>query len=497
MKADASLSIPRPPLDGMGRGMTLPFKVISFPLLLTAALWSISTFPISFTAALCAFLMILLPWWSYCVWKNGAQQEFPLFPMVGAMYVVAYALPLFLGQHLGKTSHGPRVLAPQAIDNTMMLAVFGVVALGAGMTLRIPWGMTSGRMLEFDERPAAWNIVRFIFIVTALMAIGLGIGGMGEGGRQILVDLESVVAMVAFLALFRRFLRGQAGQTDQLLLLGFVLLRLGGGVASGWLGAVVWFLIVMGVCYFDVRRSVPTAAIIGILIVVLFLQPGKTEFRKHYWHGIGNVSGTVTERTLYWLEASARAWSGALDRPEKRSELFGVTVSRASLLEPTAMVVQMTPSQVPYQHGKLYKYLVITWIPRALWPDKPSFSEANQFYQVAYGITDRKDLNKVSMAVGALTESYINFGWLGPPTVMLIVGLILNLVRRYFLDAEQGEFLHCVGLALLPTLMVIESQLAQYLSGIVQAILLTVLVFLPALRLVRAAGNKQIPTGSA
>ena len=155
------------------------------------------------------------------------------------------------------------------------------------------------------------------------------------------------------------------------------------------------------------------------------------------------------------------------------------------------MVMQMTPTQVPYQNGRLYKYLVITLIPRAIWPDKPSFSEANQFYQVAYGITDRRDLGKVSMSVGTLTESYINFGWFGPPLVMLIIGLLLNLIRRYFLDAEQGEFLRCLGIVLLPNLLIVESQAAQYLAGIIQAVLLTIVIFMPALHLARPSAKRN------
>ena len=130
-------------------------------------------------------------------------------------------------------------------------------------------------------------------------------------------------------------------------------------------------------------------------------------------------------------------------------------------------------------------------IPRAIWPNKPSFSEANQFYQVAYGITDRRDLGKVSMAVGALAESYINFGWFGPPFVMLLIGLLLNVIRRYFLDAEQGEFLRCLGIALLPNLMIVESQAAQYLAGIIQAVVLTIVIFMPALHLARRFGKRN------
>jgi hypothetical protein len=316
---------------------------------------------------------------------------------------------------------------------------------------------------------------------------------LGSGGRQILVDLESVVGIAAFLALFRRHLMGQSERLDQILLIGFVILRLAKGFASGWLGAAVWFVLVTAIGYFDVRRRIPKALIACLFIVILFLQPGKTEFRKRYWHGIGNTVGKTSDRATFWLTASLRIWSDALEHPEKRSKLFDETVTRASLFEPTAIVMQMTPTQVPFQNGRLYKYLAVSLIPRAIWPDKPSFSEANQFYQVAYGVTDRRDLGKVSMSVGIVAESYINFGWFGPPFVMLILGLLLNCVRRYFLDAEQGEFLRCLGIALLPNLLIVESQAAQYLSGIVQAVLLTIIIFMPALHLARP-GAKTNPS---
>ena len=41
------------------------------------------------------------------------------------------------------------------------------------------------------------------------------------------VDLEGVVGMAAFLALFRRYLRGNRSVLDRILLIGFVILRLG------------------------------------------------------------------------------------------------------------------------------------------------------------------------------------------------------------------------------------------------------------------------------
>lgn len=466
-------------------------RIVFVPAILTVAMWAFSPTLVGPLAGACAFILVLLSWWPYCAWRESDQRRFPLFSVVSSMYVVAYVLPLFLGQHLGKTSFGPRVLSPDAIDNTMLLAVVGVSALGLGMALRLPDGFAKEWRLEFPDKPFAWNYVRLVFAVIGVLTIVLGIGALGQGGRQAMVDLEEVVVVVAFLAIFRRQLRGQSERLDQILLLGYAILRIGWGVASGWLGAAVWFVLVIGVCYFDVRRRLPKAVIACLVAVVLFLQPGKTEFRGRYWHGIGNSVGTPSERATFWIGASYRAWSEAIERPEKRSALFGQTISRLSLFEPTAMVMQMTPAQVPYQNGRLYKYLFVTLIPRAVWPDKPAFSGANQFYQVAYGITDRRDLGKVSMSVGSLAESYINFGWFGPVFVMFFIGFLLNIVRRYLLDAEQGEFLRCLGLALLPTLMMVESQAAQYLAGIVQAVVLTIVIFIPALQIARP-GTKRL-----
>jgi hypothetical protein len=121
-------------------------------------------------------------------------------------------------------------------------------------------------------------------------------------------------------------------------------------------------------------------------------------------------------------------------------------------------------------------------VPRFLWPDKPSMSQANQFYQVQYGLTRETDLQSVSIAVGFLTEGYINFGWFGVGGVAFFVGLLLGVVQRTFLRSESGLLFGSLGLALIPGFLIIESQLAQYLGGIIQQTGLTFLIFLPIIR---------------
>ena len=76
--------------------------------------------------------------------------------------------------------------------------------------------------------------------------------------------------------------------------------------------------------------------------------------------------------------------------------------------------------------------MVVTWIPRFLWPDKPSVNEANQFYQVAYGLTAEEELAGVSIAVGYLAESFINFGWFGVVGVMFTIGVFFDFYQKTF-----------------------------------------------------------------
>jgi hypothetical protein len=88
-------------------------------------------------------------------------------------------------------------------------------------------------------------------------------------------------------------------------------------------------------------------------------------------------------------------------------------------------------------------------------------------------------LNGVSIAVGYLPESYINFGWFGPPVVMFCVGIFLGLFDRVFLQSGSGLLLNSIGVALLPQLLPVESQLAQYIAGFAQQAAIALITLAP------------------
>jgi hypothetical protein len=259
------------------------------------------------------------------------------------------------------------------------------------------------------------------------------------------------------------------------------------GMASGWLGVFTSILIICGSLYVAERKRIPRFALLVVVAFTLFFQVGKDEFRRAYWVERYPPPSQM-ERLAFWVETSFEKWNDAITNPSADTlrETMSPSVNRLSLLNQTANVVDKTPALVPYQYGRLYSYMFITFIPRFIWPDKPSVNDANQYYQVAYGLTSEDNLGGVSIAVGVLTEGFMNFGWLGAFGVMFLLGVFFDFYQSTFLSRESGILLTALGVVLLPQFLAIESQMAQYLGGIVQQVLFTLIVMAPALKFGRS-----------
>jgi hypothetical protein len=351
-----------------------------------------------------------------------------------------------------------------------------------------------------DTQASHWHYVRALVLLGVPLSYfaDSAAGALGTGARLIVVLLASLVPTVAFVLVFRRYLRRRAAPADKFLIFVFLGSRVLVGMASGWLGAGVSLALICTAAYVLERRRLPLVAVGIVLPLVLFLQPGKGHFRQAFWSS--RVSSGITERMLFWVNASIDKWASALQNPKSGQwyALAEESIGRMSLLRQSATVMELTPTVVPYQHGRLYAYLAVTLIPRALWPGKPSVNEANRFFQLAYGMTEEKDLENVSISVGVLTESYINFGWLGIVIVMFALGILLDVLQCTLFSPESGQLLTALGIALIPRLLTIESQMAQYVGGLIQTIVLVLLVFSPVLyRCQRAVISAPGPTNFA
>jgi hypothetical protein len=474
-------------------------KILILPVIGTSFLWFTRANDVSMTQLSIALALLIVPSASYNHWRRTERERIPLFAILSCMYWLYYAVGLFWVEPTIyiRTFALPRALSESAVTYAAAMALLGVCSLWLGIRSRI------GRYLVLRARPrlktsaTSLNYIRLVLIGGSILGFSQGATyTFGEGGRQMITILITTVPLLAFVLLLRNLFRGEGTSIDKALIAGFIGLRFLSGMSSGWLGAFVGLMIILGVVYLSERRRLPRTAMLLVVAFTLFFQVGKQDFRKAYWQP-GEQSDRI-ERIGFWINTSLSQWSDALNHPDSETirSVVNPSLSRVSLLTQTANVIEQTPSEVPYQYGSLYSYMLITFIPRFIWPDKPSVNEANQFYQVAYGLTSEDELEHVSIAVGVLTEAYINFGWIGVAGLMFLGGIFFDTYQRTFLSSEAGVFMNAMGIVLVPQLLAVELQLSQYLGGVFQQIVFTMLVMLPIISLRRARTSLQLASAT-
>jgi hypothetical protein len=397
------------------------------------------------------------------------------------MFWLAYGLPLFWSSHNISLVTGKHHVSDDAVTKSLYLAVIGVLALFAGMSVteRSGWGPTIG--LDVPTNPSRWKYLRSILVLGILLRLFVPIDLWGPEWRQIIINLETILPAVTFVILFRYFLRGSCSDLDRILVVAYVAIALVVGISSGWLGSFIGLGVICAAMYVYERHKLPLTAAFIILPLILFFQPAKDAFRTRFWRN--ESSASYAERISFWVNQSWQMWSNAASDPrgEAIGDLAESTLNRVSLLQQTANVMERTPDPVPYQYGRLYSYIAVTLVPRFVWPDKPSVNDANRWYQVSYRLTSGAGLGSVSIAVGTLAESYINFSWFGPLLVMLPLGVFLGCVQLILLHHNSGLLLNSLGVVLLPGFLGIESQMAQYVAGLAQQVLIAMVVLAPVL----------------
>jgi hypothetical protein len=459
------------------------------PIAAAAFLWATRSNEVSLVNWLLTLALITVPWNAYLNWRSQGRPELPLFGMIAFMYFLYYGVPMFWGDLTIITEFAPRgqEVSPEAITESLALALFGVGSLGLGLKVGIGRRFTPRNLDLLHLKKGRASYIRLVLVLSSVLSFSdSATATLGQGGRQALVLLISLVPLLAFAILFRSFLRGEATRVDKVLIAGFLLARFLSGMSSGWLTVFTSILIICAALYIAERKKIPRLALVVVVAFTIFFQVGKDEFRKAFWIGDQRAAGRI-EKMSFWVETSYNKWNEAVDDPtgDTLKQALSPSVNRLSLLTQTANVIDKTPSVVPYQYAGLYYYMIVTVIPRFVWPDKPSINDANQFYQVAYGLTREENLEGVSISVGVLTEGYISFGWSGALAIMFFLGVFFDFFQSTFLSRNSGQLLTSLGIVLLPQFLTIDSQLAQYLGGIIQQVIFTLLIMLPAMSLRR------------
>lgn len=464
-------------------------KLLGVPIFSTLFLTATSINENSFVQVFLAFILLLIPWISYQRWREKRTYGPPLFAMIAAMHWLYFAVALFWGNRVAPVWYSSNNIVPEeSITATLFMVVLGMSAIGLGYSIKQAKFISIKQPSSVQITPKLWDYVRLLLIIGSIIGLFPGLLYIfGEGGRQWIVSFQTTMPLLAFVLLLRKYFQKQATQLDTILILFYIVVQILTGLSTGWSGTVFYLGVTIGLIYLYEHKKIPTLAVIMVLILSIFLQPGKSSFRQAFWYDT-NLETGIIQRITYWVEESFQSWQEALSDPtgqEFVSYLRG-SLLRVSLLTQAADVYTKTPSLIPYQGANLYSFSIAGLIPRFLWPDKPSASEANQFYQVAYGISRPDNLANVSFAIGYLTEAYISFSWYGVVIVMFVLGIFFRfIVNNFFLtDSTIGQ---AIGIVAITSLLTVETQLGFYFVTTIQSIVVCYIFLFPIIGFKRSS----------
>lgn len=249
-------------------------------------------------------------------------------------------------------------------------------------------------------------------------------------------------------------------------------------------------ILVYFVIYFIVNKKIPIFLILFFITFFFTLHLFKGEFRLNL--NFANID--PVERSKLFMKFYSTILISDTNQYivlEKKKELpdyiktepnrtktnnWRLAHSFSSLI----ILVEKTPSSINYLNGETYKHLKTKFVPRIIWPDKPSDTIANYIGR-KYGVLGIND-NSTSWNLPIINEAYINFGVPGVIFMSFILGIIVRIFTEIFSINNFNNAESHIGVYLCCSTFFWEPHLSLVYGGIYYPIiflyfLMTILIY--------------------
>ncbi len=442
--------------------------------------------------ALSIILLGLSPTFIYL--QEKVRPPVPFLPAVGWFYALAFGLPIFLADIVWPGEHVSVYYRVTDFEPTHIgfaaagIACF-IVALTLGQTwlrvssiqFRLPHGISQRRL-----RVMAWSLLigHFFYIYVPQLHKLPSIG-------QFLMP-AGLLGFGLFLVLAMKRLSPR--YETAIVFLGLVPIK----VISSVLGvslAPVLLVIFLGFLAIPFSRKAALVLLVGgaLSIPVFYLPlqilrgaawPPPPSYTQAFGPGAPALSAVAKAEFLMRSLASDEkstgiSWHTRLAAPFRRIAQIAVF----------AVVMDMTPSNVSFWQGETYKPLFTSFVPRALWPNKPEERAGNAFGK-RYGFL-KPDDDVTSINLPWLTEAYANFGFAGMLAGMSLFGFLLAALDRFFNAPSMTAYEIAVGWTVLFPLILPESNFTLLCGSLLPLALCFYLFFRfgSGVRLPRSTGS--------
>lgn len=417
--------------------MSAAISLLTIPFILNA-------YGYSWIEAFLGLLLLQVCLFPSVVYFARRESALPTMPVFCLAYALQFAFPVFTQDDTFLLMGSEvRYLAEKDVAIALILATAGICSLQLGYY----WFQKSAyrKLIPVAVLPLKKSkaLAYCVLVGVFLPLLFTFQGTIPEEFQQPLSSILRVLqnqVLVVIAILGWLFYGRKESKFYAVWLYGLVLLAAMRGISSGSLEDAVVPIGVFFVVKWLYTRRVPIVPVLATIALVVFLSPVKSDYRQRTWFGdepdLANQS-SLTKGTL-WIEQAAEYWKDTIAGNRDWIEATSSATGRTDFIHQVAYIYSMTPSVVPYQYGQTYSYFLVSFIPRIVWPDKPTAGSANSFYAVTYGITTEEGAKTTTFGVSILGEAFMNFGWPGVVLIMLIQGILIGVMQHSFGGRVSG-----------------------------------------------------------
>ncbi|MCL4752376.1 MAG: hypothetical protein KJ015_19595 [Myxococcales bacterium] len=415
-----------------------------------------------------AALMGFLAFWAI---RDARKTRLPFLAYFAANFYVVYGLSTLSEQRL-MTVNGPAYVSDQARTMAVWACTLalGIILFTSKLTLTLGRhaGKNIARVLPPGHISRHRGAMR-IWAVAVLVLHGVTVATRANPSAAWAFALGLLASPILVQTLLFTEWRTSKAHSSRNWFWGFTLATVSLGLASGALGGAVAPLLCVFILLWQGVGRVRVGPVLALVGLGLLFNPAKMEYRQKVWQATEEVS--FTERAGIWAEAIENAWGG--ERPDVEGNL-DATRKRLSEIAFVAQVFDWVPHYVPHSGFVRWKMILYSYIPRAIWPDKPLLTRFfNADYALAFGLQTAEGVETTAINIPLVTEAYWTFGWAGVVIASLLVGLLLGLYEGAFAPSRWA--MQALGMTFLLSLPTV-GHLGTFYMGIAQRVAVGVAV---------------------
>ncbi len=379
-------------------------------------------------------------------------KKFDIFhPLVHACWF--YWFPSFVlgGLFIATDTISPYQLSLLGDPESDLIWTYVYIMLGfASMTLGffLPFGRRSGEYLsrklpawDWQPQQALLPAIVFLFVGSYFYISAFFSGTVGASVADTTDSFSTMNFTFAFLSLEAGFLvamyifKSREFRLEHFLAFGVIAFLLISRVSlSASRGSFLSIVILMAMAYVYSGRRITktTGAVFGTLALLAVI--GGMVFGTTFRHVKGSEDRTGLEQQIEILGQTMDTIS-AQDTEKVLNEGLTNLTERIDGISSVAVVVANYERLKPYEaayglENNIYTDLWTSLIPRLLWANKPAIFDARAYSDLYF------NFNGNSYALTPIGDLLRNFGWVGVPIGMLLVGIFLRFVYAALIENQ-------------------------------------------------------------